>query len=148
MTSETVVVTGAAAGLGRATARGFAAHGDRVALLARGIDDLEGAVGEIEAAGGTALAIPTDVADAQAVERAAERAERQLGPIGVWVNCAMATVFAPLADLTPDEYRAKWGLAPDYPMVAPRYAEQRSEFAKKIGLGRGTGRNARGAAKK
>ena len=50
-------------------------------------------------------------------------------------------------NLTPDEYRAKWGLAPDYPMVAPRYAEQRSEFAKKIGLGRGTGRNARGAKK-
>jgi predicted transcriptional regulator len=52
-------------------------------------------------------------------------------------------------NLTPDEYRAKWGLAPDYPMVAPKYAEQRSEFAKKIGLGRGTGRHsARGSAKK
>jgi len=52
-------------------------------------------------------------------------------------------------NLTPDEYRVKWGLAPDYPMVAPKYAEQRSEFAKKIGLGRGTGRHsARGSAKK
>jgi short-subunit dehydrogenase len=105
MTCETVVITGAAAGLGRATARAFAACGDRVALLARGIDDLEAAVGEIEAAGGTALAIPTDVADPHAVEAAAERAECQLGPIGIWVNCAMATVFSPFANLTPEEYR-------------------------------------------
>jgi short-subunit dehydrogenase len=105
MTHETVVITGAAAGLGRATARAFAARGDRVALVARGVDDLDAAASEIAAAGGTALAIPTDVADPHAVESAAERAERQLGPIGVWVNCAMATVFAPLADLTPEEYR-------------------------------------------
>ncbi|MGE5269236.1 MAG: SDR family oxidoreductase [Thiohalocapsa sp.] len=105
MTAETVVITGAAAGLGRATARAFAASGARIGLLARGVDDLNAAAGEVERAGGKALVLPTDVADPDAVEAAADQVERQLGPIDIWVNCAMATIFAPFADLTPDEYR-------------------------------------------
>src|SRR5918911_5658596 len=107
MTSEprTVVVTGASAGVGRATARGFGARGDRVALLARGRDGLEAARREIETAGGSALAVPTDVADADAVEAAAATVEEQLGPIDVWVNCAMASIFAFTWDIEPDEFR-------------------------------------------
>src|SRR5918911_898058 len=107
MTSEprTVVVTGASAGVGRATARAFAKRGDRVALLARGEDGLDGAREEVESVGGTALPIPTDVADADQVEAAAERVERELGPIDVWVNDAMTTVFSPFKDLTPEEYK-------------------------------------------
>src|SRR3954447_19759516 len=91
---EVVVVTGAGAGIGRAIARRFGEDGCRVALLARGQDGLEGARRDVEAAGGTALAIPTDVADPEAVEAAAEQVERELGPIDVWVNDAMTTVFA------------------------------------------------------
>ncbi len=100
-----VVVTGASAGAGRAIAQAFGARGAQVALLARGQDGLAGAAREVEAAGGRALVLPTDVADAAAVEQAAERAETELGPIAVWVNAAMATVFAPFEQVTPDEYR-------------------------------------------
>jgi NAD(P)-dependent dehydrogenase (short-subunit alcohol dehydrogenase family) len=103
--SRVVVVTGASAGVGRATAQAFGKRGDSVALLARGEDGLEGARGEVESLGGRALSIPTDVADADQVEAAAERAERELGPIDVWVNDAMTTVFAPFKELAPDEYR-------------------------------------------
>ena len=103
--SKVVVVTGASAGVGRATARAFGKRGDRVALLARGEDGLEGARDEVESVGGKALPIPTDVADADQVEAAAERAERELGPIEVWVNDAMTTVFSPFKDLTPEEYK-------------------------------------------
>jgi len=84
--TEAVVITGASAGVGRATAREFGQHGAKVALLARGEDGLEGAKKEIEVAGGEALAIPTDVADPEAVEEAARRAEARFGPIDVWVN--------------------------------------------------------------
>lgn len=84
------VVTGGTAGVGRATVREFAARGYDVAVLARGRAGLDGAVKDIEDAGGSALAVPTDVADHQAVRRAAERVERELGEIDVWVNVAFA----------------------------------------------------------
>jgi NAD(P)-dependent dehydrogenase (short-subunit alcohol dehydrogenase family) len=100
-----VVVTGASAGVGRATARAFGAEGDRVALLARGTEGLDAASAEVREAGGEALAISTDVADPEAVEAAAERVERELGPIDVWVNDAMATVFSPFSEIEPEEYR-------------------------------------------
>jgi NAD(P)-dependent dehydrogenase (short-subunit alcohol dehydrogenase family) len=103
--SQTVVVTGASAGVGRAAAVAFAARGDRVGLLARGSAGLAGALAEVERAGGTGLAVETDVADPEAVEQAAATVEAQLGPIDVWVNNAMATVFAPFHEITPDEYR-------------------------------------------
>src|SRR5919199_18138 len=92
---EVVVVTGASAGIGRATARAFAEGGAHVGLLASGRGGLEGARRDVEAAGGRALVIPTDVSDAEAVEAAAERVERELGPIDVWVNNAMTSVFSP-----------------------------------------------------
>lgn len=102
---DIVVVTGSSAGIGRATALEFARHGAKLALLARGIDGLAGAQREIEQVGGTALVIPTDVADPEQVERAAERVERELGPIDIWVNCAMVTVFSPVEAMTPGEFR-------------------------------------------
>jgi NAD(P)-dependent dehydrogenase (short-subunit alcohol dehydrogenase family) len=100
-----VVITGASAGLGRAAARAFAADGWDVGLLARGEDGLESAADEIRAAGRQALAIPVDVADASAVDAAAERVEAELGPIDAWVNNAMESVFAPVDQIAPDEYR-------------------------------------------
>jgi NAD(P)-dependent dehydrogenase (short-subunit alcohol dehydrogenase family) len=100
-----VVITGASAGVGRATARRFAEEGAAVGLLARGPERLEAAAREIRTAGGEALAVPVDVADAEAVAAAATRVEEELGPVDVWVNNAMATVFGPVADLTPDEFR-------------------------------------------
>src|SRR5690348_4220960 len=98
-----VVVTGASAGLGRAIVRAFARRGADVGLIARGIDGLEGARREVEGEGGRALVLQTDVADASAVEAAAERAERELGPIDVWVNNAMVSVFSPVSELLPGE---------------------------------------------
>jgi short-subunit dehydrogenase len=101
---KVVVVTGASAGVGRATVEEFAAHGFDVALLARDADRLERVAAELRAAHGVrALAIPTDVADFEAVEAAAATAEAELGPIDVWVNVAMATVFAPVSKLTAQE---------------------------------------------
>ena len=100
-----VVITGAGAGIGRATARRFGTDGDKVALLARGEEELEGAAIEIEARGGKALIVPTDVADPDAVEAAAERIERELGPIDVWVSNAMTTVFDWFEDIEPEEFR-------------------------------------------
>jgi NAD(P)-dependent dehydrogenase (short-subunit alcohol dehydrogenase family) len=102
---EVVVVTGASAGVGRATARAFAEEGARVALLARGSDGLEGARREVEAAGGQALVVPTDVADPDQVEAAALAVEEKLGPIDIWVNNAMTSVFARFWEIEPDEYR-------------------------------------------
>ncbi len=98
------VVTGASAGVGRATVRAFADRGYDVALLARGAAGLEAAAAEVRSSGRCALPISVDVADARAVDRAAERVEQALGPIGVWVNVAMTTVFAPLEQITADEF--------------------------------------------
>ena len=104
-TPQNVVITGASAGIGRATARLFGARGDRVALLARGRGGLDGAVKDIESAGGRALAIPTDVADPGEIETAANAVEETFGPIDVWVNVAFTSVFAPFHEISPDEYR-------------------------------------------
>ena len=102
---KTVVVTGASAGVGRATAHAFAKRGDNVALLARGKAGLEGAAREVRELGGTPLVIPTDVADADAIDKAAEQIEQELGPIDIWVNNAMASVFSPVDEMTPEEYK-------------------------------------------
>jgi len=103
--SEVVVVTGASAGVGRATAHAFAKRRASVGLIARGEDGLEDAKREVERLGGRALVLPTDVADATQVEAAAQRVEDELGPIDVWVNDAMATIFARFVDVEPDEYK-------------------------------------------
>jgi short-subunit dehydrogenase len=102
---EVVVITGASAGLGRATAREFGSHGAKVGLIARGVDGLEAARREIEALGGHAIIVPVDVADADAVEQAAASIERELGPIDVWVNNAMASVFSPVKEMQAREYK-------------------------------------------
>lgn len=100
-----VAVTGASAGVGRATARAFADRGAAVALLARGGDGLEAARREVQDRGGRALALAVDVADFDAVDGAADAAERELGPLDVWVNDAMASVFAPVWEVEPREFR-------------------------------------------
>lgn len=100
-----VVVTGGSAGVGRAVVREFARHGDRIAVLARGEEGLEGTVSDATALGGTALSIPTDVSDPAQVEAAADLVEREVGPIDVWVNDAMASVFARFWEVEPEEFR-------------------------------------------
>jgi len=100
-----VVITGASSGVGRATARRFAADGADLALVARGRDGLEAARAECDELGARALVCPADVADAAAVDAAAARAEAEVGPIDVWVNCAMAAVLAPVWETTADEFR-------------------------------------------
>ena len=101
----TVVITGASAGVGRATVRAFARRGASVAMLARDQDGLDAAVKEAEAAGAKPLPIVVDVAESGAVEDAASTIERELGPIDVWVNNAMVSVFAPVHVLDPEEIR-------------------------------------------
>jgi NAD(P)-dependent dehydrogenase (short-subunit alcohol dehydrogenase family) len=103
--TQTVAITGASAGIGRAAARLFAERGDRVGLIARGHAGLEGAARDVEQAGGSALAVPADVADFAQAEAAARRIEDSLGPIDVWVNVAFTSVFAPFAEITPEEFR-------------------------------------------
>jgi NAD(P)-dependent dehydrogenase (short-subunit alcohol dehydrogenase family) len=103
--TQTVVVTGASGGIGRATAIKFAERGCQVALIARGEQGLAGATADVERAGGKALVLPTDVADAEAVFAAAERAESELGPIDTWVNVAFTSVFAPFDKIEPAEFR-------------------------------------------
>ncbi|MEV5439923.1 SDR family oxidoreductase [Streptomyces sp. NPDC052682] len=100
-----VVVTGASGGVGRATARAFAERGDKVALLARGREGLAAAADEVERAGGEALVVPVDIADAKAVEDAAQQVVDTFGHLDVWVNNAFAGVFAPFTEVTPDEFR-------------------------------------------
>src|SRR5690348_13207796 len=102
---EVVVVTGASAGVGRAAVREFAKAGAHIGLLARGREGLEGAAREVESTGGKALILPTDVADHQQVEAAAQAVEEKLGPIDIWVNNAMTTIFAPFRQITPEEYK-------------------------------------------
>ena len=102
---QTVVITGASAGVGRATVRAFARLGADISLLARGEDGLDGARHDVEADGGRALVLPADVADADQVEAAADRTERELGPIDVWVNNAMVSVFSPVKELQADEVK-------------------------------------------
>lgn len=104
MKPKIAVITGAGAGVGRAVATEFARNGCDVALLSRDPDRLREAASQLRVFGVRVLPIPTDVADAAAVETAAERVERELGPIDVWVNVAMATVFAPVHDLDPGEF--------------------------------------------
>ncbi len=103
--ARTIVVTGASAGVGRATVCAFAREGARIGLIARGTDGLGAAKREIEQLGGEALVLPADVADADAIENAAAEVERQFGPIDVWVNNAMASVFSPVKEMTASEYK-------------------------------------------
>jgi NAD(P)-dependent dehydrogenase (short-subunit alcohol dehydrogenase family) len=102
---EVVVITGASAGVGRATAHRFARDGARVALIARSSDGLEVAAEEVRRLGGQALPIALDVSDADAVEAAAARVEQELGPIDIWINDAMATIFAPVHAISPADFR-------------------------------------------
>src|SRR6185312_6630825 len=125
------VVTGASAGVGRATAIEFGRNGWRVALLARSVDGLQGAREEVERAGGEAMIAVTDVADHNQVEAAAERIERDWGPIDVWVNDAMSTIFCEFALINAEDYRRStevtylgtvWGT-----MAALKRMKQRNE---------------------
>jgi NAD(P)-dependent dehydrogenase (short-subunit alcohol dehydrogenase family) len=104
-TSEVVVVTGASAGVGRATVQKFAKKGAHLALLARGRDGLEAARKEVKQLGGKALALIVDVANAAQVEAAAEQIEAEFGKIDIWINNAMASVFSPINQMTADEFR-------------------------------------------
>lgn len=102
---EVAVITGASAGIGRATVREFARRGAHIGLLGRGVDGLEAARKEVVALGGRAVAISTDVSDFVQVERAADRVEAELGPIDVWVNNAFAGMFSKFTEMTPEEFR-------------------------------------------
>ena len=100
-----VVITGASAGVGRATACAFAARGDKVALIARSAQGLAAAAQDVQARGGTPLTIVADVSDPDAVDAAAEQIERELGPIDVWVNNAMVSEYAAVWQMTAAEFR-------------------------------------------
>ena len=125
------VITGASAGIGRAVAREFARHGWRLGLLARGQDGLEAARAEVQHLGGEALVLCADVADARQVEAAAAEVERRWGRIDVWVNNAMATIFAPLMEIAHDDFvratevtylGAVWGTTAALRRMKPRDA--------------------------
>lgn len=105
LSSRIVVVTGASGGIGRASAIEFGRRGYTVALLARGEAGLAGAAGQVRSVGGRAMTIDVDVSDADAVYAAADRGERELGPIDVWVNDAFTSVFAPFHEIQPEEYK-------------------------------------------
>src|SRR4051812_48699891 len=125
----TVVITGASSGIGRATARRFAAPGYRLGLVARDSEGLQAAAREVRAAGGEALPPPADVADAAAVEAVADAAEKAFGPIDVWINVAMTTVFAFFEDVEPEEFAratavtylgSVWGMRSALKRMVPR----------------------------
>src|SRR3954469_20535814 len=103
--SEVVVITGASAGVGRATAQAFAKRRAHIALIARGVAGLEGARGDVERLGGKALVLPADVAQAEELEAAAQKTEDELGPIDIWINNAMVSVFSPVKEMTFAEFR-------------------------------------------
>lgn len=103
--AEVIVVTGASAGVGRAIVRAFARRGARIGLLARGHEGLEGARRDVEQLGGKALVVPTDVADTGQVEAAASQVEDVFGPIDIWINVAMTSVFSPFREMTPEEFK-------------------------------------------
>lgn len=102
---EVVMITGASAGIGRAAARAFAKRGAHIGLLARDEERLEAARKEVEELGGRGLVLVADVADENAVDAAAEKLEREFGPIDIWVNDAMTSVFSPVMEMKPEEYR-------------------------------------------
>src|SRR3954453_11953181 len=127
--SDVVVITGATKGVGRAVAERFARDGARIALLARGRDGLDGTVKAVERLGGQALPLPTDVADPDAVDAAASATEEAFGPIDIWINDAMTTVFGFFWDVHPDEFRratevtylgAVWGTRAALNRMRPR----------------------------
>ena len=103
--TQTVVITGASAGIGRATAKLYGGRGANVGLIARGQAGLDGAVRNVEDAGGKALAVPADVSDYAQVEDAARQVEEYFGPIDVWINVAFSSVFSPFAEISPEEFR-------------------------------------------
>ena len=103
--SEVVVVTGASAGLGRAIVRAFARQGARIGLVSRNQERLEEAKKEVESLGGQGLVLPTDVSEDERVEAVAEAVEKHFGPLDVWVNNAMVSVFSPVLKMRPEEYR-------------------------------------------
>ncbi len=103
--SEVVVITGASAGVGRATTREFARHGAHIGIISRDRDRLEATKREVENLGGKAIVLPLDVADASKLEEAANTVENEFGPIDIWVNNAMVTVFSPVKEMSPEEYR-------------------------------------------
>jgi NAD(P)-dependent dehydrogenase (short-subunit alcohol dehydrogenase family) len=128
-TNEVVVITGATKGVGRAIAERFAREGASIALLARGREGLDGTVKAVERLGGRALPLPTDVADYDAVDAAASAAEDTFGPIDIWINDAMTTVFAFFEDIEPDEFKratevtylgAVWGTHAALKRMLPR----------------------------
>jgi NAD(P)-dependent dehydrogenase (short-subunit alcohol dehydrogenase family) len=105
MPPQVVVVTGASGGIGRAVAQAYGARGCAVGLLARGEEGLAAAAHDVETAGGKGLVIPTDVADSEQVQRAADQVENTLGPIDVWVNVAFTSVFSPFDQIQPAEFK-------------------------------------------
>src|SRR3954468_5238787 len=105
MKRETVVITGASAGIGRATVREFAKRGARIGLIARGVEGLAGARQDVESLGGEALVLPIDVSNHADVDAAASQVESQFGPIDVWVNNAMTSIFSPFLEIEPEEFK-------------------------------------------